>query len=623
MPSLSAADITRVSNDEIPQLSTPWLAPVAIVLGACYLGWRLTTSAGVHPLLFWGLLGVEAFAWLRLVLRTYVTWSVTPSALQPARTIRSVDVVVTAYAEPAEIVRAALIGCREIRYPHETWLVDDRHRDDLRELAEEMGVNYVARSEPTNGRTGALNHVLQHTSGDFLLLLDGDQVPLPDAIHRTIGFFDDPRIALVQTPLEYQNRDSVLHADHSRHERSLTNEVVNPGRDHLDAALWEGPSAMLRRDALLAIGGIPTRGTTGELQATVRLQGAGWHTKFHGDVIAYGLAAHNLRTHLRERARWARGHLAICTTKDNPLWARGLEWRQRISHIELLSDYFASAVHIVGLTVLVLSLLSGRLPLNAEAAAYLIGFAGWNGLAGLARDSLGRGRVRGGEAALHSALTLQIHLLALLTATLGIDRRFKPTNGPRTDHRGLDVLRQLSLLSVVTLILEAAIALRLLDSLVGVPLPGRISGLDLVGLVAICGAILWFLLRVLGIFVGRRQYRANHRLEVDMTGVLEGRPVKVLDANATGLSLITPASIPTGHQVRIGLRVSRVDGSTADLWFDAIVRSSVPNQHGTRRRLGCQFVGIDDLTRDRLIEYLAVVRPFAELRSAEQVVSAP
>ena len=160
-----------MSNDEIPQLSTPWLAPVAIVLGACYLGWRLTTSAGVHPLLFWGLLGVEAFAWLRLVLRTYVTWSVTPSALQPARTIRSVDVVVTAYAEPAEIVRAALIGCREIRYPHETWLVDDRHRDDLRELAEEMGVNYVARSEPTNGRTGALNHVLQHTSGDFLLLL--------------------------------------------------------------------------------------------------------------------------------------------------------------------------------------------------------------------------------------------------------------------------------------------------------------------------------------------------------------------------------------------------------------------------------------------------------------------
>jgi len=611
-----------VSTEQQQQLPTPWLAPVAVVVGVGYLGWRLTTGAGVHRLLFWGLFLVEAFAWLRLAMRTYVTWSVTPSPLQAARTIRSVDVVVTAYAEPTEIVRAALIGCREIRYPHETWLVDDRHRDDLRELAEEMGIHYLARAEPTNGRTGALNHVLQHTHGDFLLLLDGDQVPLPDAIHRTIGFFDDRTVALVQTPLEYQNRDSVLHADHSRHERSLVNEVVNPGRDRLNAAVWEGPSAMIRRDALLAIGGIPTRGTTGELQATVRLQGAGWRTRYHGEVIAYGLAAHNLRTHLRERARWARGHLAICTTKDNPLWARGLDHRQRISHLELLSDYFASVVHVLGLLVLVLSLLSGQLPLNAEAAAYLIGFACWNGVAGLARVSIGRGRVQAGEAALHSALTLQIHLMALVTATLGIDRRFRPSDGPRTDHGGLDVLKQLSLLSVITLILEAAIALRLLDSLVGVPLPGRIGGLDLVGLVAICGTILWFLLRVLGVFVGRRQYRANHRHEVDMAGVLEGRPVKVLDANTTGLSLITPASISAGHQVRLGLRVSRVDGSTVDLWFDAIVRSSVPNQHGTRRRLGCQFVGIDDVTRDRLIEYLAVVRPFAELRAPRPVASA-
>ncbi|MDG2112753.1 MAG: glycosyltransferase, partial [Actinomycetota bacterium] len=321
-----------MSPDRGSDRSHPWIAPIALVTGLVYLAWRGTTGAGVHPALFWPLLGVEAFAWVRMAMRLAVTWELTPNVLQAARSIRTVDVIVTAYAEPVDIVRASLIGCRELRYPHRTWLVDDRRRTDLRDLAAEMGVEYVSRTEPTNGRTGALNHVLGQSTGELLLLLDADQVPLPDAIHRTVGFFDDPLVALVQTPLEYQNRDSVLHVDHSRHERSLTNEVINPGRDRLGAALWEGPAAMLRRAAIESIGGIPTTGTTGELQATIQLQGAGWLTRFHGDVIAYGLAAHDLRTLLRERARWARGHVAACTTADNPLWARGLTARQRLSH---------------------------------------------------------------------------------------------------------------------------------------------------------------------------------------------------------------------------------------------------------------------------------------------------
>ena len=612
----TSVDWYRVSSsDRASDHSTPWVAPIALASGLVYLIWRTTTGEDVHPALFWSLLAVEAFMWLRLALRTAVTWKLTPTQLQPARSIRTVDVIVTAYAEPVDIVRAALIGCRELRYPHRTILVDDRHRDELRDLAAEMDVDYLARPEADNGRTGALNYVLEKTIGEFLLLLDGDQVPLPDAIHRTIGFFDDPRVAVVQTPLEYQNRDSVLHADHNRHERSLTNEVINPGRDELGAAVWEGPAAMLRRDALLDIGGIPTSGTTGELQATVRLQCAGWITRYHAEVIAYGLAAHDLKALLHERARWARGHVAICTTRDNPLWASGLSLKQRMSHVELLSDYFAAVFHLGGLAVLTGSLITGQLPLNADPIEFATLFGLWFVLAAAGRVSLGRGRVQFGESALHSAITFQIHLVAILTAVFGVDRRFEAYSGPRTDHGGLDALRQLSVLAFITLLLESAIALRLLDSLVGTPLPGRIGGLELIGLVVACGTILWFLLRVLGVFVGRRQYRTAHRDSVEMPGILEGRPVKVLDANTRGLSLITPTPVPVGQLVRLGLRVMRVDGSNVDLWFDAVVRSSVPNQHGSRQRLGCQFVGLDELTRDRLVEYLAVVRPFTDLRS--------
>ncbi len=604
------------------RLQTRWLAPLALVVGLVYLSWRLSTGRGVHPALFWPLLGVEVFLWARLALRSVVTWELSPAQLLPARSIRDVDVVVAAYAEPLDVVRACLIGCREIRYPHRTWLVDDADRPELRLLAEEMGVQYVARPDPLGGRTGARNHVLHQASGELLLILDADQVPLPDAIHRVVGYFDKPAVAVVQTPLEYQNRDSILHAEHHRHERSLTNEVINPGRDHMRSAVWEGSSAMLRREAFLDIGGIPTSASTGELQATVKLQQAGWTVRYHRDVIAYGLAAHDLRALLRERARWARGHLAIVTTLHNPLWARGLEKRRRLAHVELLSDYFAAPVHLVGVAVLVATLLTGQLPLNAQPVVFFVLFGAWTLLASGARVGLGRGTVRAGETAMHSAITFQIHLSAIVATLTRIDRRFDARFAPRTDSGGLDVLRQLGLLSALTLILEFALAARLLDSLVGMPLPGKVGGLELVGLTVVCGTMLWFLLRVLGVFVRRRQYRASHRQRIDLPGLVEGQPAKILDANTRGASIVSTRQFPEGGEVRIGLRVIRVDGSESDLWFDGIVRSSVPNQHGNRWRLGCEFVDVDPEARDLLVEYLAVVRPFGELRAESTTIDA-
>lgn len=587
------------------------------VVGALYLAWRSSTAGGVDPRLFWPLFGAEVFLYLRFLLRASVAWELGPSSALAPRSVRRVDIIVAAYAEPLDIVRATLIGCREVQYPHQTWLVDDRHRPELAHLAAEMGVGYLARDDTSHGRAGALSHALQHTNAEFALLLDADQVPLPDALHRTMGPFEDPAVAVVQTPFEYQNTDSVLHADEHRHERSLTNDVVNRGRDSLGAALWEGPSAVVRREALDAIGGIAMSGTAGELQTTIRLHAGGWKTSYVPVAIAHGLAAHDLKTLLRQRARWARGHLAVCTTRESPLWASGLSARQRLSHIELLSDYFVSLAHLAVLGTLVASLISGHLPMHAPPLHFLGAFGAWFVLSSWGRTALGRGRLMTGEVALHSVLTFQIHLGAIAAAVTGSRRRFGMNDGPRVDQGGFDVVRQLSLVAAATLVLEAAIALRLLDTLVGVPLPGRIGGLDLVVLTGISGMLLWFSLRVLGVFVSRRQRRAIHRNSIDSPGVINDRPVKLLDANTRSASVITTETVTVGQQVRLGLRVVRVDGTECDLWFDAIVRSSVLNQHHSRRRLGLQFIEADQATLDILVEYLAVVRPFHSLRSGD------
>src|SRR3712207_7895502 len=51
----------------------------------------------------------------------------------------------------------------------------------------------------------ALFRSLFRTEGEFLLILDADQVPDPRILDHTLGWFRDPEVALVQTPQWFSN----------------------------------------------------------------------------------------------------------------------------------------------------------------------------------------------------------------------------------------------------------------------------------------------------------------------------------------------------------------------------------------------------------------------------------
>ena len=61
-------------------------------------------------------------------------------------------------------------------------------------------------------------------------MLDADHVPMPDALDALVGYFDDERMAMVQTPHDFFNHDSAQHYAVGRHEQSLFYRVVCPGR---------------------------------------------------------------------------------------------------------------------------------------------------------------------------------------------------------------------------------------------------------------------------------------------------------------------------------------------------------------------------------------------------------
>jgi len=163
----------------------------------------------------------ELYGFVSSVLFYYTAWNTRPrrACVPPAPGI-SVDVMVPTYNEPEWVVRRTLIGALAIRYPHQTYLLDDGRRPEMEALAKELGAGYITRPDNAGAKAGNLNAAMAQTSGDFIAIFDADHVPLPPFLDSTLGYFADSTIAFVQTPQEFYNVESFQHLTKPSQKRS-------------------------------------------------------------------------------------------------------------------------------------------------------------------------------------------------------------------------------------------------------------------------------------------------------------------------------------------------------------------------------------------------------------------
>ena len=230
-------------------------AVLTLVLGLNYIGWRWLFSLNWdHAWLAIPLIAAETYSLIDVSLFAMTVWRSRRRPRAPEAPVGlTVDVFIATYNEPVELVLATAEAALRIRYPHLTWILDDGNRPELRRAAELAGVGYLTRGESWDGRprhakAGNLNNAMMATEGEFILVLDADQVPEPEILDRTLGWFTDPQVAFVQTPQEFRN---VPDADPLGSDAPLFYGPIQQGKDGWNAAFFCGSNAILRREALM------------------------------------------------------------------------------------------------------------------------------------------------------------------------------------------------------------------------------------------------------------------------------------------------------------------------------------------------------------------------------------
>jgi cellulose synthase (UDP-forming) len=358
---------------------------LTLFLYARYLLWRgvytLNTGDWASLLVSWTVYTAEAYAFVQILLFAYHAWS--PLERQPVPLCRYpiVDIFVTVVDEPLSILRRTLIGCVNQDYPKDRYRVhvlDDGQRNEIRALAASLNCGYIRRADRQHAKAGNLNHALHETSGEIIAIFDVDHVPTNNFLKDTLGFFQDENVAFVQTPHHFYNPDVFqrnLQLEGSlKNEQSLFYRVLQAGRDRHNSAFFAGSCGLFRRRVLMEIGGFRTETVTEDIHTSMVIHAKGYQSCYLNKVLAAGLMPETFERSMKQRIRWAMGHVQIFF-QTNPFTMRGLTMPQRLGYFASIFYFLHGIPRVVCLVGPLFALLLGIIPVTADVPS-LVNFFG-------------------------------------------------------------------------------------------------------------------------------------------------------------------------------------------------------------------------------------------------------
>ncbi|MFC8345948.1 bifunctional polysaccharide deacetylase/glycosyltransferase family 2 protein [Streptomyces sp. NPDC057280] len=224
---------------------------------------------------------------------------------------RPVSVIVPAYNEK-ECIANTLASLARSTHPIEIIVVDDGSTDGTSEIARDaasaLGMTNVRVVRQENaGKPAALNNGVRNARHDIVVMMDGDTVFEPDAVHQLVQPFADPGVGAVAGNAKVGNRDTVIGAwQHIEYVMGF----------NLDRRMYDllrcmptipGAIGAFRRDAVLQVGGMSEDTLAEDTDITIAMHRAGWRVVYQEHAKAWTEAPGSLKQLWSQRYRWSYG----------------------------------------------------------------------------------------------------------------------------------------------------------------------------------------------------------------------------------------------------------------------------------------------------------------------------
>jgi cellulose synthase/poly-beta-1,6-N-acetylglucosamine synthase-like glycosyltransferase len=217
-----------------------------------------------------------------------------------------------------------------------------------------INIQHIHRVDRTGYKAGALDAAMDRVEGDFIAIFDADFIPDPDFLQKTMPYFQDSKIGVVQTRWGHINKTYSLLTELQAFGLNGHFAIEQAGRNSSGHFInFNGTGGIWRKDCIEDAGGWEHDTLTEDLDLSYRAQIKGWKFKYLEDVIAPAELPITMSALKSQQHRWMKGG-AECFIKMRKtlLTAKNVKLMDRIHG---LSHLFNSSVFIF---IFIISLLS-------------------------------------------------------------------------------------------------------------------------------------------------------------------------------------------------------------------------------------------------------------------------
>lgn len=330
--------------------------------------------------LYWLLIAGEIFHLWQVFTYLYTIWNTEYMPAMDSHYLPPVDVFITVAGEPVDIVEETVSAIKNMDYPYfSVYILNDGYvakKENWREmedLAQKLEVVCITRRTPGGAKAGNINNALRVTRSPFVAIFDADHVPHRDFLRKTVPYFYDQQLAFVQTPQFYKNYELNYVTHSSWEQQELFFGPICKGKNRLNAATMCGTNMVIRREALLDVGGMCEESIAEDFVTGLFMHAKGLKSVYVPEVLAEGLAPEDFLSYNKQQFRWARGALDVIF-RYNPLFMKGLTFAQRIQYLSSASFYLSGLIVLMNAVLPIIFLYTGLVPFEISTMALALVF---------------------------------------------------------------------------------------------------------------------------------------------------------------------------------------------------------------------------------------------------------
>jgi cellulose synthase/poly-beta-1,6-N-acetylglucosamine synthase-like glycosyltransferase len=218
-----------------------------------------------------------------------------------------------------------------------------------------VNIKHIHRVDRTGYKAGALDAAMDRVEGEFIGIFDADFVPEKDFLLKTMPYFQDANIGVVQTRWGHLNKDYSILTELQAFGLNGHFAIEQGGRNSSGHYInFNGTAGIWRKTCIEDAGGWEHDTLTEDLDLSYRAQIKGWRFKYLENVISPAELPITMSALKSQQHRWMKGG-AECFRKM--FWqvvkAKNVKFSDRV---HALSHLFNSSVFLFILTLSLLTM---------------------------------------------------------------------------------------------------------------------------------------------------------------------------------------------------------------------------------------------------------------------------